>query len=109
MAPAGMFFIMDDQKNPIPCRDYRVIEQWLEGRKYRGVRLTMVRDYRNNRSRVSTVFLCLDYSDMLFETMVFPKNYGHDNYMIRAQTWHDAVKNHKSICRQLKQGRLIIE
>ena len=109
LAPAGMWYILDDNKNPVECRDYPTIIKWCKGRKLKGVRSTHVAAGKY-RYWVSTVFLMLDSPGGMFETMVFSEGEDtgpNDDFMVRYPTYEQAVKGHKKLCRLIKQRKII--
>ena len=113
--PPGLWYILDENKNVVECRNYPEIEKQISaGRKFKHVRATHVHA-GSNRFWVSTVFLFLDHGafdkKLFFETMVFQEfedkqNLTIDDCMLRYETYDQAVKGHKKLCRFIKQHKL---
>ena len=108
--PAGMFYILDENKNPVESRDGRVMVEWFnEGRKKRGIRHTRIK-VRGYHYRISTVFLCLDHIGGMFESMVFCDNDDDapgTGEPYRYHTYAEAVKGHKRLYRFVKQHKIL--
>ena len=104
-----MWYILDDDKNPIESTSERYRE-WAE-------------DFENKRVgydevgglRVSTVFLGLDHSHtdhghpLLFETMVFPMENSGDIHCERGFTWSEAEEMHKRAIEMVLSGEIKYE
>ena len=109
LAPPGMWYILDDNNNPVECRDYETVFKWTEGgRKYKGIRETRQHSGAD-RYRVSTVFLMLDHIGGMFETMVFDelnRDSPGTEIPLRTKTYKEAVKLHKEVCRIIKHRKL---
>jgi len=93
------WYILDENKKPVKCENFMDYANWSADIKNRIVEQTDI-----GNVKVSTVFLGLDHSFVkgviiLFETMVF--NGKLDQFQQRYQTWDEAKKGHKSICRKV--------
>jgi hypothetical protein len=97
-------YILDDDNNPIPCKDLMEWGHWIEdNNEKRRVAESILDDGK----RVSTVFLGLDHSfgeesaPVLFETMVFPnkESYG-DLDCERYRTWDEALAGHEAMVKK---------
>lgn len=96
-------YILDENKNPVPCEDLLTWGRWLET----GDRI--VKQDTFGDIRVSTVFLGLDHSfgggePLLFETMIFGGK--HDQWQMRCGTWANAEKMHKTAVRKVVKEKL---
>lgn len=95
-------YILDDQKNPIPCIDLHTWGQFFS-KADRIVKQTTKGDVQ-----VSTVFLGLDHrfsgkgEPILFETMIFGWDKDPDSdYQERYCTWGEAEGGHWRACQKV--------
>src|SRR5262249_17726938 len=95
------FWLLDENRQPVPARDVIEWAQAFEQEKRRRVGYTEFEDGR----WVSTVFIGLDQRflgsgpPLLFETAVFD-DYGV-NIMCRYSSWDDAEAGHKATVKRL--------
>ena len=104
----GLWFILDDNHNPVPCNDREVMAQWLGNRNRVGIRSTRQKA-AEYKYWISTVFLCVEHMGGMFETMVFcddDKAPG-TGMPIRYHTYEEAVKGHKQLVRFVKQRKIL--
>lgn len=100
-------YALDEEHNVIPLEgDFIEVAQKAftnfsgEGSEWRIV----ARDFLDNKIFVSTVFLVIDHNwnpeikePLVFETMVFYKNYMRELDMARYSTWDEAEQGHNKI------------
>ncbi|MFA5937492.1 MAG: hypothetical protein WC822_06480 [Candidatus Paceibacterota bacterium] len=97
-------YILDEQGNPVPEPDTLKWAEWM-GTTSRHVADETI----NDKFRVSTVFLGLDYSfggdePVLYETMVFSPGYqALDGYTRRYTTREQAEQGHRELVDEIKQ------
>ncbi len=99
----NIYYILDENKNPIPCDDGGWIKLYEGKQEERRVGRDEIDDYD-----ISTVFLALDHNfwggePLVFETMIFDKN-GDEIYLRRYSTWTEAEKGHKKAVQWVKDG-----
>ena len=94
-AVGGLFFILDEQHQPIQV-DFRTWAVWFEDFNNRRVAEDKV-----GALRVSTVFLGITHMGGIFETMVFDGKQDLDQW--RYETWADALAGHARVVEELKQ------
>lgn len=99
-------YILDENKNPVPCADTLEWGKFQEDINNRRVAIT----HLSNGLHVSTVFLGIDhaiygYDDepVLFETMAFRGNHALDETTERYRTWAEAEKGHNDVVAQLER------
>lgn len=93
-------YTLDDDNNPVPCKDVLVWGEWFSKNDHR----RRVAQTDVGTRWVSTVFLGLDHSHgglfgekfpTIFETMVFVRGSSEDLYCERYATWADALAGHE--------------
>ena len=93
-----MKYILDENGNPVPCKDVLKWAEWFENNVNMTFAETILDDVR-----VSTVFLGLDHcfsypktgKPLLWETMIFNnKDETTWNYQVRYSSKEDAAKGH---------------
>lgn len=89
-------YILDSNRQPVPCEDLSEWERWLEDPKNR-----LVVQTKFGEVRVSTIFLGFDHRfgdgpPLLFETQVFGGE-QHGNCW-RYSTWDEAEAGHEAAC-----------
>lgn len=109
-----MWYILDDNREPVPCDDLLTWGSWLEAehRKPVGVSKTVVGLTRvPGYGYVSTVFLGLDHNwsggkPVLFECIAFFKPRGgkqQNDIQLRCCTWTQAVDMHRRAVEALRR------
>jgi hypothetical protein len=93
------WYILDENKQPRKVDNFMEYALWSQDINNKIVEQTDI-----GNVKVSTVFLGLDHSFVkgvviLFETMVFGGKLDQD--MQRYQTWSEAIRGHKSICKKI--------
>lgn len=89
-----MWYVLDENNNPVPCSDLEQIEKFLGNIKKRSLKKTQCGDVE-----VSTVFLSLNHNysgygePVLWETMIFGGE--HDGYQRRYTSKADALLGHE--------------
>lgn len=102
----GDYYILDENKNAIPCS----VDDWIEQREQmRKTKTKHVADEMIGHFRISTVWVGLNHNlgkngePLLFETMVFDQN-GDDIYCAHYWTWQQAEEGHKKAIQWVKDG-----
>lgn len=96
-----MFYILNDQHEPVVVDGLLEWAKWMEMEEGTGDRRRVAFD-EIGESSVSTVFLGLDHNHfgsgqpILFETMIFGG--AHDGYQERCAAWPDALAQHNRAC-----------
>lgn len=99
-----MFYVLDDEKNVVPC-DLKTWSEMFEDISRRRVAETEIGDYW-----VSTVLLGLthDFGDngepLIFETMVFAGKDAREDYCTRYATWDEALEGHEKATQWVRDG-----
>ncbi len=91
-------YILDADKNPVPCNDTLTWAKWMEWADNRRVARTEINGYT-----ISTVFLALDHNfsggpPLLFETMIIKASGEFLDYQERYSTWKEAIDGHNQAC-----------
>ena len=99
---SGMY-VLDEKGNPVPEPD---VLKWAKS--FQSVDRRVAVETVNDKYRVSTVFLGLDYSfggdePVLYETMVFSNDGSLDDYTRRYCTKEQAEQGHKEVVEEVKQ------
>lgn len=97
-----LFYILDEDKNIIPCEDSDKWEAFIKTKK------KIIAQELIDNLFVSTVFLGLDhsyglYEKILFETMVFDEN-RESISCVRYSTYQEAEEGHKRAVEKIKKG-----
>jgi len=92
----GLYYILDENNNVIPCDDVLVWGEWFSNFNRRQVANTKVIE----GVKVSTVFIGINHSWRygqlhIFESMIFGGI--SDGYTERYSTWEEAEKGHHQI------------
>jgi hypothetical protein len=95
-----VWYILDDNNNPVPVSDILVWGRWFEEASVSRRRI-VASDFLG-ATLVSTVFLGIDHGfsweagpPLLFETMIFyDQDYGDEMGTWRYSTWTQAVAGH---------------
>jgi hypothetical protein len=102
-----MWYILDENNNPVPVNDTYEYFSWLDEDETRKV----VKQEVVNGKYVSTVFLGMDHnyhnfgSPILFETMVFPeKGNFSEIYCERCCFYDDALMMHQEAIQWVRKG-----
>ena len=103
-----MYYILDENKNPIPVEDVNEWARMFDKTVDRIVKKTTT----SNNHYVSTVFLGLDHSWTpgtihIFETIIFSEDKDVDEYQERYSTWQEAEEGHDKIVKSLKDGSFV--
>jgi len=104
----GSFYVLDEDKNPVPCDDTKEWVRFMENLENKVVRKTTIENEIEN-IEVSTVFLGIDHSfssdgpPILFETMIFGGPTDQEQW--RYVTWEDAITDHSRVLEEL-QGKI---
>ena len=108
-------YILDENNNIIPTKDYEVIGKFYEDKR-RIIRRTYIRN-----KRISTVMLCLDHDyewemselisgrnqyapnphPIVFETMIFADGVWSDIFGDRYRTYKEALAGHREAVRMV--------
>lgn len=101
-----LYYILDEQKNPVACDDYDARNRWIESlpEDDRTMIGCKVDHWTNGDVGVSTVFLGRDHglhSDVpiLFETMIFGGE--RDQECVKYSTWYEAKESHDRIVQEI--------
>jgi len=104
-------YILDENKNVIPTKNYKLIGDFYESNK-KIIRKTYIKDIE-----ISTVFLTIDHDynfdillsnwnggkpnpmPVVFETMIFCDEESLDGYQDRYRTYKDALAGHREAVR----------
>jgi hypothetical protein len=99
-------YILDEHKNVIPA----TLLEWAEYLESHHKERIVAKD-KIDGHMVSTVFLGLDHSNIcnagkleIFETMIFGKNSGAEEYCDRYATWAEAEEGHRRAIQWVKDG-----
>jgi len=97
-----MMYILDENRNLVPCKDSATWAKWVENSENRKVAQDRVGDYF-----VSTVFLGLDHNfgpvgePRCFETMVFKGGSSSEKFCNRYCSWDEALAGHEKVMEAL--------
>lgn len=96
----NIFFILDENNNPIPENDLLKWAEWMEG--YRRPVGTDTFTKNGIEYGVSTIFLgtMSFFGSTLFETLIEDSEGNHNIY--RYETWAEAEEGHKEWVRKLQ-------
>lgn len=96
------YYILDEDRQPIPVDDGLTWGKWFETADRR-----VAQDYVGDKY-VSTVFLGINHQfgdgpPLIFETMAFGKDWGDELGQERYSTWEEAEAGHKAMVERIKE------
>lgn len=104
------FYALDKNKKPVRC-SINHFTYSLEGERVTK-KTTLKGDWKKLDIHISTVFLGLDHrfvsegKPILWETMIFCEDEKLNNYMVRATSHKQALKNHYKVVSAIRNNHL---